>query len=301
MEGEFMENMRTVLEYLDGKFSLIDDLRIQVALNRIEDHVKHLSEQLLTERMDRQREKEQAERIRKLEREQWTAKVASLVSQVQKLTTDLALKDWQLDRVSKMEETARKRAEKLKDREILEKRIMVEGSQQNSKNTWSEKMTKSAKELNTIDLQAQMTCIQKILKVNDQLQNEVLMKAEEIERMRRKLKAGQNKLTKIQNLADELRSKNLEVSTKYKAMMKEKMKEREQEIIRDSKAAIKESEDRILSTVTLVVTKKHRVMQELQKRMKKPIQKLLVANEQLQDKLLMKDEEIEKMRKKWRS
>ncbi|KAL7845901.1 hypothetical protein AOLI_G00240930 [Acnodon oligacanthus] len=264
MEGEFMEYMRTVTEFLDGKFSLIDELKIQVAWNRFQDHVKHLNQLLLTERMDRKRDRQRAERLRKLEKELWMAKEARLMSQMQQLRTDLALKDWQLDRATKMEETARKRAEKLKDREIQEKE--EGGAQKNSKNTWTEKMTKSAEGLNTEHVGAQNKCIQEVLKVNDKLQNELLMKDEELEKMRRKLIEGQKKVKKIQNMSDELRSKNMEVSTKYMAMMKEKMKEREQEIIRDSKAAIKESEDRILSTVTLVVIKKHRLMQELQKR-----------------------------------
>ncbi|KAL7845889.1 hypothetical protein AOLI_G00240810 [Acnodon oligacanthus] len=249
MEGEFMETMRTLTEFLDGKFSFTDELKIQLAWNILQDDIKHLNQLLLTERMDRQRDREQAERLR-LEKEQWMAKEASLMSQVQQLRTELALRDWQLDRAKKMEETSRKRAEKLKDREIQEKQ--EGGAQKNSKHTWT-----------------WMTCMTKSaegLKVNDELQNELLMKDEELEKMRRKLIEGQKKVKKIQNMSDELRSKNMEVSAKYMAMMKEKMKEREQEIIRDSKAAIKESEDRILSTVTLVVIKKHRLMQELQKR-----------------------------------
>ncbi|KAL7871733.1 hypothetical protein SRHO_G00067160 [Serrasalmus rhombeus] len=40
--------------------------------------------------------------------------------------------------------------------------------------------------------------------------------------------------------------------------------EREQEMMRDSVAAIKESEVRVLSAVPLVVGQKHRLMQELQ-------------------------------------
>ncbi|KAL7845897.1 hypothetical protein AOLI_G00240890 [Acnodon oligacanthus] len=249
MEGEFMETMRTLTEFLDGKFSFTDELKIQLAWNILQDDIKHLNQLLLTERMDRQRDREQAERL-SLEKEQWMAKEASLMSQVQQLRTELALRDWQLDRARKMEETSRKRAEKLKDREIQEKQ--EGGAQKNSKHTWT-----------------WMTCMTKSaegLKVNDELQNELLMKDEELEKMRRKLIEGQKKVKKIQNMSDELRSKNMEVSAKYMAMMKEKMKEREQEIIRDSTAAIKESEDRILSTVTLVVIKKHRLMQELQKR-----------------------------------
>ncbi|KAL7845894.1 hypothetical protein AOLI_G00240860 [Acnodon oligacanthus] len=249
MEGEFMETMRTLTEFLDGKFSFTDELKIQLAWNILQDDIKHLNQLLLTERMDRQRDREQAERL-SLEKEQWMAKEASLMSQVQQLRTELALRDWQLDRARKMEETSRKRAEKLKDREIQEKQ--EGGAPKNSKNTWT-----------------WMTCMTKSaegLKVNDELQNELLMKDEELEKMRRKLIEGQKKVKKIQNMSDELRSKNMEVSAKYMAMMKEKMKEREQEIIRDSTAAIKESEDRILSTVSLVVIKKHRLMQELQKR-----------------------------------
>ncbi|KAL6481415.1 hypothetical protein MHYP_G00094950 [Metynnis hypsauchen] len=258
--------MTTIIEFLDGKFSLIDELRIQVAWNRLQDHIKHLIQLLLTERMDRQRDREQVKIIRRLEREQWMAKEASLVSQVQKLSIDLALRDWQLDRTRTMEETARKRAEKLKDQEIQKKRRMVEGgAQQNSKHTWTEKMTKSAKKLNKEHIEAQTKCTQKFLKVTDQLQNELLMKDEEIEKMRRMLEAEKKKVKKIKNMSDELRSKNLQVNIKYKAMIKEKMKEQEQEVIRGSKAAIKESEDRILLTDTPVVIKKQRLMQELQK------------------------------------
>ncbi|KAL6455344.1 hypothetical protein MHYP_G00005070 [Metynnis hypsauchen] len=65
-----------------------------------------------------------------------------------------------------------------------------------------------------------------------------------------------------------LRSQNLEVNVKYKAMIKQKMEELEQEweIIRDPVAAIKESEVRILSVVPLVVIQKHKLMQKLHKR-----------------------------------
>ena len=60
-----MENIRTDIEYLDYKISCLDEDRIQAAWKRLQDHVKHLNHLLVTERMDRQKEREQAERIRK--------------------------------------------------------------------------------------------------------------------------------------------------------------------------------------------------------------------------------------------
>ncbi|KAL6455411.1 hypothetical protein MHYP_G00361550 [Metynnis hypsauchen] len=68
-------------------------------------------------------------------------------------------------------------------------------------------------------------------------------------------------------MLNELRSQNLEVNVKYKAMIKQKMEELEQEweIIRDPVAAIKESEAWILSVVPLVVIQKHKLMQKLHK------------------------------------
>ena len=146
---------------------------------------------------------------------------------------------------------------------------MEEGAPKNTKKEWIEKMRKAAEVLDKEHLEAQMKKrIQKLLVANEQLQDELLMKDEEIEEMRKKWKAEKKKVDKIREMSNELRSQNLEANIKYKAMMKQKTEEleREWEMIRDPVAAIKENEDRILSAVPLVVIQKHRVMQELQKR-----------------------------------
>ena len=79
-----MENVRTVIEFLDSKISHLDEDGIQVAWKKIQDHLKHMNQLLVTERMDRQKEREQVERIRKLERGQWVAREACLVLHVEK-------------------------------------------------------------------------------------------------------------------------------------------------------------------------------------------------------------------------
>ncbi|KAL7845896.1 hypothetical protein AOLI_G00240880 [Acnodon oligacanthus] len=71
----------------------------------------------------------------------------------------------------------------------------------------------------------------------------------------------------------------LEVTTK----MKEKMEKLEHERdIRDPIAAIKESEDWILSLVTLLVIKKHRLMHELQKRVNAKYKAMMKEMEELE-------------------
>ncbi|KAL7858343.1 hypothetical protein AOLI_G00184450 [Acnodon oligacanthus] len=58
------------------------------------------------------------------------------------------------------------------------------------------------------------------------------------------------------------------MNAKYKAIMKQKMEEleHEREMMRNPVAAIRQSEERSLSAVHLVVIQKHRLIQELQKR-----------------------------------
>ncbi|KAL6455302.1 hypothetical protein MHYP_G00361530 [Metynnis hypsauchen] len=83
-------------------------------------------------------------------------------------------------------------------------------------------------------------------------------------------------------MSNELRSQNLEVNVKYKAMIKQKTEELEQEreMIRDPVAVIKESEAWILSVVPLVVIQKHRLMQKLHKRgVYKPLETFSVTME----------------------
>ena len=156
MEGDYVEAVRTDIEYLDYKISCLDEDRIQAAWKRLQDHVKHLNHLLVTERMDRQKEREQAERIRKVERGQWTVKEACLVLRVEKLSAELKTKDWQLDQAREMGEASRERAVRLKDRE-------------------------AAEALEKEHLEAQMKKrIQKLLEANEHLQNELLMNDEEI-------------------------------------------------------------------------------------------------------------------------
>ena len=126
-----MENIRTVIEFLDSKISLLDEDRIQVAWKRIQDHLKHMNQLLVTERMDRQKEREQVERIRKLERGQWAAREACLVLHMEKLSADMTIKDWQLDQARKMEKVSGEISE--------EDRTMEEGAQKNTKKEWIER------------------------------------------------------------------------------------------------------------------------------------------------------------------
>ena len=89
--------------------------------------------------------------------------------------------------------------------------------------------------------------VQKLLEPNEQLQGELLMKDEEIEEMRKMWEAEKKKVEKIWAVSDELRSKNLEVNAKYKAIMKQKMEEleRERAMMREPVAAIRQrSEER---------------------------------------------------------
>ena len=105
----------------------------------------------------------------------------------------------------------------------------------------------------------------------------------------------------IREMSNELRSQNLEVNIKYKAMMKQKTDEleREREMIRDPVAAIKENEDRILSAVPLVVIQKHRVMQELQKRVSRSPSENMSKEERQEWKKIQKKKAKElKMQKK---
>ncbi|KAL6490105.1 hypothetical protein MHYP_G00004500 [Metynnis hypsauchen] len=93
-------------------------------------------------------------------------------------------------------------------------------------------------------------------------------------------------------MSNELRSQNLEVNVKYKAMIKQKTEELEQEreMIRDSVAVIKESEAWILSVVPLVVIQKHRLMQKLHIRgVYKPLESPLVSPRKQQTGMIPND------------
>ncbi|KAL6461874.1 hypothetical protein MHYP_G00300190 [Metynnis hypsauchen] len=276
MEKDYMENIRTDINHLNHKITHLDDDEIQAAWKRLQENLKHMNQLLVTERMDRMKEREQVERVRKLVQGQWAAKEMCLMSQMEKLRADLKVKDWQMTQSTKMEELSREKVERLRDGEIPEKdRQMKGGAQKAINHEWIEKMRRAVEALEKEppeDDKAQMKKrIKKLEEVNQQLQDELLMRDDAIERVKKKWKAEKKKVEKICEMSDELRSKNLEANARYKAVLKQKMEklEREREMMRGPIDAlereIKESEDRILSAVPLMVMQKHRLMQELQK------------------------------------
>ncbi|KAL6461849.1 hypothetical protein MHYP_G00299940 [Metynnis hypsauchen] len=310
MEKDYMENIRTDINHLNHKITHLDDEEIQAAWKRFQEHLKHMNQLLVTERTERMKEREQVERVRKLERGQWAAKEMCLMSQMEKLRADLKVKDWQMIQARKMEELSREKVERLRDGEIPEKdRQMKGGAPKTINHEWIEKMRRAVEALekeSPEDDKAQMKKrIKKLEEANQQLQDELLTRDEAIEQVRKKWKAEKKKVEKICEMSDELRSKNLEVNARYKAVLKQKMEklEREREMMRDPIDAlereIKESEDRILSAVPLMVMQKHRLMQELQKRVcQSPCENMSKKERQEQKKLQKKKEKELKSQKK---
>ncbi|KAI4885483.1 hypothetical protein NFI96_010160 [Prochilodus magdalenae] len=288
-------DLRADLDFLNGKISCLGGggNEIQPTWKRLQESIFHMKQLLEKERMNQTKEREEMQKARRMDREQWMAKEMYLLSKIEKLEGKLRTKPCQFN----------------KDR----KTSLSEETAQSSKDRGTGNTTQVAEELRKERVEkaklkmknsALVTHLEELAEACDELKDELEEKEKELNRVETKWMIEKNKAYGIMCVMEELRAKNQEVYNRYKAMLEEKMEklEREREIIRDPVNAlereIKEREDKILSAVPGMVLQKQRLMQELREKHMRSVIENMSKKERKEWKKMQKKREKEAERQK---
>ncbi|KAI4884997.1 hypothetical protein NFI96_006220 [Prochilodus magdalenae] len=214
------EDLRADLDFLNEKISCLGGggNEIQPTWKRLQESIFHMKQLLEKERMNRTKEREEMQKARRMDREQWMAKEMYLLSKIEKLEGKLRTKPCQFN----------------KDR----KTSLSEETAQSSKDRGTGNTTQVAEELRKERVEkaklkmknsALVTHLEELAEACDELKDELEEKQEELNRVEAKWMIEKNKAYGIMCVMEELRAKNQEVYDRYMAMLEEKMEKLERE------------------------------------------------------------------------